>query len=133
MATTKTESQKVAEYRKQAQDKTLPQEVRDQADMKANQIEARAAGKAGVKLAKGGMPMGGGFSGPRGGVTGGPLIKQPPRDIMAPKVDKTKPMPKIDAATAAAMNKRKAVTLGGGKPLNATMMAKGGSVKKAKK
>lgn len=54
MATTKTDAQKVQEYRKQAQDKTLPQEVRDQADMKANEIEARAAGKAGVKLAKGG-------------------------------------------------------------------------------
>ena len=55
MATTKTDAQKVQEYRKQAMDKTLPQEVRDQADMKANEIEAKAAGKAGVKLAKGGM------------------------------------------------------------------------------
>ena len=50
MATTKTDAQKVQEYRKQAMDKTLPQEVRDQADMKANEIEAKAAGKAGVKL-----------------------------------------------------------------------------------
>jgi len=54
MATMKTDAQKVAEYRKQAQDRSLPQEVRDQADMKANEIEKKAAGAAGVKLAKGG-------------------------------------------------------------------------------
>ena len=54
MATMKTDAQKVAEYRKQAMDKTLPQEVRDQADMKANEIEKKAVGAAGVKLAKGG-------------------------------------------------------------------------------
>lgn len=52
--TTKTDAQRVADYRKQAMDKSLPQEVRDMADKKANDIEAKAAGKAGVKLAKGG-------------------------------------------------------------------------------
>lgn len=55
MATTKTDAQRVEAYRKQAMDKTLPQEVRDMADKKANEIEAKAAGKEGVKLAKGGM------------------------------------------------------------------------------
>lgn len=51
----KTDAQKVAELRKQAQDKTLPQEVRDQADMKANAIEAKSVeAKTGMKLAKGG-------------------------------------------------------------------------------
>ena len=54
MATTKTDAQRVEEYRKQAMDKSLPQEVRDMADEKAKAIEAKAAGKAGVKLAKGG-------------------------------------------------------------------------------
>jgi hypothetical protein len=55
MATIKTDAQKVAEYRAIAMDKTKPQEVRDQADMKANDIEKKAAGAAGVKLAKGGV------------------------------------------------------------------------------
>ena len=55
MATTKTDAQRVTEYRKQAMDKSLPQEVRDMADKKANDIEAKVAGKAGVKLAKGGV------------------------------------------------------------------------------
>lgn len=55
MATTKTDAQKVQEYRAIAMDKTKPQEVRDMADMKANEIEKKTAGAAGVKLAKGGM------------------------------------------------------------------------------
>jgi len=65
MATTKTEAQKVADLRKQAMDKSLPQEVRDMADKKANDIEGRSVQKAtGMKLAKGGavakkMMMGG--------------------------------------------------------------------------
>ena len=62
MATAKTDAQKVQELRKQAMDKSLPQEVRDQADMKANDIEKKAVEKeTGMKLAKGGavgkMPM----------------------------------------------------------------------------
>lgn len=56
MATTKTDAQKVTELRKQAMDKTLPQEVRDMADKKANDIEAKSVEKTtGMKLAKGGM------------------------------------------------------------------------------
>lgn len=55
MATTKTDAQKVTELRKQAMDKTLPQEVRDMADKKANEIEGKAVEKeTGMKLAKGG-------------------------------------------------------------------------------
>ena len=55
MATMKTDAQKVAELRKQAMDKSLPQEVRDMADKKANEIEAKSVEKAtGMKLAKGG-------------------------------------------------------------------------------
>ena len=51
----KTDAQKVTEYRKMAMDKTLPQEVRDQADMKANALEAKSVeAKTGMKLAKGG-------------------------------------------------------------------------------
>lgn len=56
MATTKTDAQRVTEYRKQAMDKTLPQEVRDMADKKANEIESKSVEKAtGMKLAKGGV------------------------------------------------------------------------------
>lgn len=54
MATTKTDAQKVAEYRKIAADPKQPPEVRDQADMRANEIEKKAVEKTGVKLAKGG-------------------------------------------------------------------------------
>ena len=56
MATAKTDAQKVTELRKQAMDKSLPQEVRDMADKKANEIEGKAVEKeTGMKLAKGGM------------------------------------------------------------------------------
>lgn len=193
MATNKTEAQKVADLRKQAMDKSLPQEVRDMADKKANQIEGRSVEKAtGMKLAKGGAVMaGGGFSGPRGGVTGGPLMKPPPKpkqvtvkpsdvaaikskltpmnmkmakggavrkygmggfnppvdknkplpfvDMMAPKVDKTKPAPKPIAQKQQPVTRKllkamsKPIDTKSAKPLNPTMMAKGGSVKKAKK
>jgi ribosomal protein S13 len=55
MATMKTDAQRVTELRKQAMDKSLPQEVRDMADKKANDIEGKSVEKAtGVKLAKGG-------------------------------------------------------------------------------
>lgn len=55
MATMKTDAQKVTELRKQAMDKSLPQEVRDMADKKANAIEGKSVEKAtGMKLAKGG-------------------------------------------------------------------------------
>jgi len=55
MATMKTDAQKVTELRKQAMDKSLPQEVRDMADKKANEIEGKSVEKAtGMKLAKGG-------------------------------------------------------------------------------
>lgn len=55
MATAKTDAQKVQELRKQAMDKSLPQPVRDMADKKANEIEAKSVEKeTGMKLAKGG-------------------------------------------------------------------------------
>ena len=55
MATMKTDAQKVEELRKQAMDKSLPQPVRDMADKKANEIEAKSVEKeTGMKLAKGG-------------------------------------------------------------------------------
>jgi ribosomal protein S13 len=66
MATTKTDAQRVTDLRKQAMDKSLPQEVRDMADKKANEIEGKSVEKAtGMKMAKGGavakkkMMMGG--------------------------------------------------------------------------
>lgn len=55
MATMKTDAQKVTELRKQAMDKSLPQEVRDMADKRANEIEGKTVEKeTGMKLAKGG-------------------------------------------------------------------------------
>lgn len=97
MATSKTDAQKVAELRKQAMDKSLPQEVRDMADKKANAIEGKSVEKeTGMKLAKGGA-----------------VAKK-----AAPKKPAGKPM-----MYGGAM----------GKAADKTMMAKGGSVKKAKK
>ena len=49
-----TETEKVAKYREMAKDKTLPQDVRNTYLDKANEIEQKAAEKAGVKFAKGG-------------------------------------------------------------------------------
>jgi hypothetical protein len=46
---------KVAKLREMAKDKTLPQDVRNQYLDEAVKLEEKAAGKAGVKLAKGGM------------------------------------------------------------------------------
>jgi hypothetical protein len=45
---------KVAKLREMAKDKTLPQDVRNQYLDEAVKLEEKAAGKAGVKLAKGG-------------------------------------------------------------------------------
>ncbi len=54
----KTDAEKVAELRKMAMDKTVPQPARDMADKKANEIEAKSVEKAtGTKLAKGGAVM----------------------------------------------------------------------------
>lgn len=50
-----TEAEKVAKYREMAKDKTLPQDVRNTYLDKANEIEQKAAEKAGVKFAKGGL------------------------------------------------------------------------------
>lgn len=98
MATAKTDAQKVTELRKQAMDKTLPQEVRDMADKKANDIEAKSVEKAtGMKLAKGGAVA-------KKMMYGGAVVAKAP----------AKELPKRGSRTA-------------------TNMAKGGSVKKAKK
>jgi hypothetical protein len=63
---------KVAKLREMAKDKTLPQDVRNQYLDDAVKLEEKAAGKAGVKLAKGGAVkkpatkkmMGGGYAAP---------------------------------------------------------------------
>jgi hypothetical protein len=49
-----TPAAKVAKLRKMAEDKSLPQAVRNQYLDEAVKLEEKAAGKAGVKLAKGG-------------------------------------------------------------------------------
>ena len=103
MATAKTDAQKVQELRKQAMDKSLPQPVRDMADKKANEIEAKSVEKeTGMKLAKGGA-----------------VAKKP-----VPKKTAGKPM-MYGGALA------KELPMRGGR--TATNMAKGGSaMKKAK-
>jgi hypothetical protein len=52
-----TPAAKVAKLRKMAEDTKLPQAVRNQYLDEAVKIEEKAAKGAGVKLAKGGMPM----------------------------------------------------------------------------
>jgi hypothetical protein len=48
---------KVAKLRKMAEDKSLPQDVRNTYLDEAVKLEEKAAKGAGVKMAKGGMPM----------------------------------------------------------------------------
>lgn len=57
MATTapNKDAAKVAKLRKMAEDKTLPQPVRNQYLDEANMLEEKAAKGAGVRMAKGGM------------------------------------------------------------------------------
>jgi hypothetical protein len=52
-----TAAAKVAKLREMAKDKSLPQDVRNQYLDEAVKLEEKAAKGAGVKLAKGGMPM----------------------------------------------------------------------------
>jgi hypothetical protein len=52
-----TPAAKVAKLRKMAEDKSLPQAVRNQYLDEAVKMEEKAAKGAGVKMAKGGMPM----------------------------------------------------------------------------
>jgi hypothetical protein len=52
-----TPAAKVAKLRKMAEDKSLPQAVRNQYLDDAVKLEEKAAKGAGVKMAKGGMPM----------------------------------------------------------------------------
>ena len=157
MATTKTDAQKVAELRKQAMDKSLPQEVRDMADKKANEIEGKSVEKAtGMKLAKGGAVkkmMYGGALPVRGERTATNKAKKmavggmPVRDVVAPPRDKTKPVPlirdavmpkpdktKMGVAPSPAIIARKEKEKAN-KNITFTppMMAKGGAAMKAKK
>lgn len=46
---------KIAKLRKQAEDKSLPQDVKNQLLDNANKLEEKMGEKAGVKFAKGGM------------------------------------------------------------------------------
>lgn len=51
----KTDAEKVAKLREMAKDKSLPQKVRNQYLDQAVKMEEKAAMKAGVRMAKGGM------------------------------------------------------------------------------
>lgn len=107
MATMKTDAQKVTELRKQAMDKSLPQEVRDMADKKANEIEGKSVEKAtGMKLAKGGAVK----------AAGSPLL--PPHLRSKGSIPS---VTQIAKTTATPMNIKK---------VNPAMMAKGGAVAK---
>jgi hypothetical protein len=104
MATTKTEAQKVADLREQAMDKSLPQEVRDMADKKANEIEGRSVQKAtGIKLAKGGSVAKDSAKAAPKKMMGGAVVAKAPAKELPMRGQRT-----------------------------ATNMAKGGAVKKAK-
>jgi hypothetical protein len=48
---------RIVKLREQAKDKSLPQDVRNTFLDRANQLEQEAAKKAGVKMAKGGLPV----------------------------------------------------------------------------
>lgn len=118
MATSKTEAQKVADLRKQAQDKSLPQQVRDMADKKANEIEGRSVKKeTGIELAKGGMAkkaapkkfaMGGMSSQiPLTEVKREPVAKTPaPSKSMADRLSEASSMIKKQQAASTAQPKR---------------------------
>jgi hypothetical protein len=111
MATTKTEAQKVEALRKQAQDKSLPQEVRDMADKKANEIEGRSVKKAtGIELAKGGA------------------VKKKPADKAADKPMGKGPALVIAVGMGKPMDGKKKMMMGG--MAEKTMMSKGGDTKK---
>lgn len=95
---------KVAKLRKMAEDKTLPQDVRNTYLDEAVKLEEKSAKGAGVKLAKGGV------------------VATP----MSPSMKRPMPMPMRGERTAT----NKAKKLAG--PAVKPMMAKGGSVKAKK-
>jgi hypothetical protein len=110
MATSKTEAQKVADLRKQAQDKSLPQQVRDMADKKANEIEGRSVKKAtGIELAKGGMAKKkmavGGMLPPPATPKTGPTTPAPSKS-MADRLSEASSMIKKQQAASTAQPKR---------------------------
>ena len=53
----KAKAMKIEKLRKQAEDKSLPMEARNQLKDRANMLEQEMAKKAGVRLAKGGAVM----------------------------------------------------------------------------
>lgn len=114
----KTDAEKVAKLREMAKDKTLPQEVRNTYLDQAVKLEEKAATKAGVKLAKGGMPMRGERTATNKAkkmAVGGALLDlgkgavgaAPVRGVVAPPRDKTKPMPVIRDAVMPKPDKTK--------------------------
>lgn len=99
-------AKKIETLREKSKDKSLPQEVRNQFLDDANKLEEKAATKAGVNLAKGGM------------------AKKPVTKMMYGGMADKPMMAKGGAA-------KKELPMRGQR--TATNMAKGGSVKKAKK
>jgi hypothetical protein len=118
-AASATPAQKAARFRKIAEDKNLPQEVRNEYLDKANAVEREAAKAAGMPFAKGGMAK---KAAPKKMMYGGMAEKMP---AMA----KGGAMAKGAKKPAAAIMTRPAMlTIAVGKPKE--KMAKGGVAKK---
>lgn len=127
-----TAAAKVAKLREMAKDKSLPQDVRNQYLDEAVKLEEKGAMKAGVKLAKGGMPMveKAGVKVPAfaaDGVgkmaKGGAVVAKAPKKMMYGGM--------ADKPMMAKGGMAKDLPMRGSR--TATNMAKGGAVKKAKK
>lgn len=163
MATTASnkDAAKVAKLREMAKDKSLPQDVRNTYLDQAVKLEEKAAKDAGVKLAKGGMPvrgertatnkakkmMYGGMAEKTKMAVGGMLPPPPmPRKGGTPPAPTSKPSMKDQIAKAGSVLKAQTPATKAMKVVNrqpdaplskftavSRKMAKGGAVKKAKK
>ncbi len=150
MATTASnkDAAKVAKLREMAKDKSLPQDVRNTYLDQAVKLEEKAAKDAGVKLAKGGMPvrgertatnkakkmMYGGMAEKTKMAVGGMLPPPPmPRKGGTPPAPTSKPSMKNQIAKAGAVIKDQTSATAPKFTSVNRQMAKGGAVKKAKK
>jgi hypothetical protein len=120
-----TPAAKVAKLRKMAEDKSLPQDVRNQYLDEAVKIEEKAAKGAGVKMAKGGavVAKAPAKAAPKKMMYGGAVKPMAEKPMMAKGGDAKKMM--MGGAVAKELPKRGQRT--------ATNMAKGGAAMKAKK
>jgi ribosomal protein S13 len=121
-----TPAAKAAKLREMAKDKTLPQDVRNTYLDEANKLEEKAAKGAGVKLAKGGMPI-------RGDRTATMKFKKMVNSVMANKKPMMASSVMPEQKKPDVMPEKKPMTTIGVMPKNMPMMAKGGVVKELPK